>query len=136
MEDRVGAQMLKTALACREKSKLCPLFLVCACHQDSMSECSGPRARGSPLRTHFCTATPRTCAHSVLPLPWELTSRELREMRRNLCLPDCNASLLRWVLPLCLYKYPKTKPNIKSICKKPKQILSPDTQTLLPSLSR
>lgn len=114
--------MLKTALACREKSKLCPLSLVCACHQDSMSKCSELQARGSPLLTHFCIATPRIHAHCVLPLPWELTLRELWEMRRNLCLPDCNESLLWKVLPLCLYNYPKIKQNIKCISKKPKQI--------------
>lgn len=118
VEDRVGTQMLKTALGCREKSKLCPLSLVCACHQDSMSKCSELKARGSPLLTHFCTASLRIRAHCVLPLPWELTSRELREMRRNLCLPERNASLLRKVVPLYLYKYPKTKTNIKCIFKK------------------
>lgn len=94
--------MLKTALGCREKSKLCPLSLVCACHQDSISKCSELKARSSPLLTHFCTAGPRIRAHCVLPLPWELTSRELREMRRNLCLPERNASLLRKVVP-CIY---------------------------------
>lgn len=82
-----------------------------------MSECSELKARDSPLLTHFCIAISRICAHSVLPLSWKLTSRELWEMRRNLCLPDCNASLLREVLLLYLYKYPKPKPNIKYILK-------------------
>lgn len=70
----MGKQMLKAALAWRGKSKVWPPPLSCAYHQDSMFKPSGLRARGSPLLTHFCTATPSTCTHCVLPLPWELTS--------------------------------------------------------------
>lgn len=119
--------MLKAALAWRGKSKVCLLPLSCAYCWDSMFKCSGLGARGSPLLTHFCTAAP-VHAHtaSCLCLGNCLLPREFPERTtRSLCLPDCNASVLREVLPLVLCKCPKTKPNLKCICKKHQNIYNP-----------